>query len=200
MIHIRRMTEKDIPKVIKLVEDSFGDEGEFYLDYYPVDMRVAVVLAEDQQAIVGVATTYFNYGHPHWLKMMVAVDKNFRRQGIGKRLHEAAFKARDLELPIQGLQGYCYKGEDEAENFMKTLGYSLRLTCYILELDFTQRKPSPRLARKFGHLEIVPFTKLLGSSAGSQQIFDFLLTRYIEEHFWSPPMPKEHPDWEEIVF
>jgi GNAT superfamily N-acetyltransferase len=197
---IRPMIEEDVPKVTQLIKESFGDESDFYLDYYPVDSYFPIVVAEDKQNIIGVATTYLNTGHPHWLKIMVAVDKNFRRQGIGKRLHEAALKARTLGPSLQGLQGHCYKGEDEAEHFIKALGYHLRLTCHILELDLTKRKSSPRLARKFGHLKVVSFTELLGSASMKQQLYDFLLTRYSEEHFWSPPMSKENARWAEIVF
>jgi GNAT superfamily N-acetyltransferase len=200
MVYIRPMTEQDTSKVIQLVKESFGNEAEFYLDYYPVDTDSSVVIAESEQGIVGVATTYLSKVHPHWLKVMVTVAENFRGQGIGKQLHEAAVKARTLEPTLHGFQGHCYKGEDAAENFMKALGYSYHLTCHVLELDLTQQKPGPRLARKYGHFESVPFTKLLESESMKQHLYNFLLTRYTEEHFWSPPMPKDHPAWQEIIF
>jgi GNAT superfamily N-acetyltransferase len=149
---IRSMTEEDIPEVTQLIRESFGDESEFYLNYYPVDTYFPMVVAQNEQGIIGAATSYLNHGHPHWFKMMVAVDKNCRRQGIGKQLHEAALQARALEPTLQGLQGYCYKGEDEAENFMKALGHRLRLTCHILELDSTDRD-------KQGLLEWLPLQK-----------------------------------------
>lgn len=197
---IRRMIEDDSPRVVQLVRDCFPEDSDFYLDYYPIAPRFPVVIAEQSSSLLGVGVTYLNSLHPHWLKIMVAVDKNFRGQGIGKQLHDAAIKARDLSASIIGTQIHCYKGENEAEAFIKAMGYELRVNCHILELDLTKRKLSPRLARKFGHLEMMPFTKLLESSEMKQHLFDFLVNRYSEEHVWSPPQPKDHSDWEETVF
>jgi GNAT superfamily N-acetyltransferase len=197
---LRLMIEADIPSIVKLMGESFGDESEFYLSYYPVTTRIPVVVAEQGSSLSGVGVTYLNDFHPHWAVVMVAVNKDFRQRGLGKQLHNAAIKARAFPDNVIGTQMYCYKGEDEAEAFIKAMGYKLRINCHILELDLTKRKPSPRLARTYGHLEIVPFTKLLESSETRQQIFDFLVTRYSEEHVWSPPQPKDHPDWEETVF
>ena len=84
---------------------------------------------------------------------MVAVDKNFRQQGLGKQLHEAAIEARAFPSNVIGTEMYCYQGEDKAEAFIKAMGYKLRLNCHILELDLTKRKLSPRLDRKYGHLQ-----------------------------------------------
>jgi GNAT superfamily N-acetyltransferase len=199
-VTLRRMIEEDIPRITQLVRECFPEDSDFYPDYYPIDTYFPTFVAEKVSSLIGVGATYFNDFHPHWLKVMVAVDKNFRRQGIGKQLHDEAVKARVFPDNVIGTQMYCYKGEDEAEAFIRALGYSLRINCHILELDLTKRKLSPRLTRKYGQLEIVPFTKLLESSDMKQQIFDFLVTRYSEEHAWSPPQPKDHPDWEETVF
>jgi GNAT superfamily N-acetyltransferase len=199
-LSIRRMIEEDILSITKLMRESFGTESEFYLSYYPVATRFPIVVAEQNSSLLGIGVTYLKELHPHWAVVMVAVDKNFRRQGIGKHLHEAVIKARELGREVTGLQGYCYQGEEDAEKFMTALGYELRVNCHILELDLTKRKLSPRLARKYGHLEIVPFTTLLESPDTKQHVFDFLVTRYSEEHIWSPPQPKEHSGWEEIVF
>jgi GNAT superfamily N-acetyltransferase len=197
---IRRMIEDDSPRVIQLVRECFPEDSDFYLDYYPIAPRFPVVIAEQSSSLLGVGVTYLNSLHPHGLKIMVAVDKNFRKKGIGKQLHDAAIKARDLPASVIGTQVHCYQGENEAEGFIKAMDYKLRVNCHILELDLAKRKLSPRLARKFGHLEMVPFTTLLESREMKQQLFDFLVTRYGEEHIWSPPQPKDHPDWEEVVF
>lgn len=200
LFKIRRMVEEDSFQVTQLVRECFPEESDFYSGYYPTTSRFPVVIAEQASSPLGVGVMYLNDFHPHWLKVMVAVDKNFRRQGIGRQLHDEAINARDLSTSIIGTQTHCYKGEDEAEAFIKTLGYTLRVNCHILELDLTKRKPSPRLARKYGNLKIVPFTRLLESPEMKQHLFDFLVTCYSEEHVWSPPQPKDHPDWKEIVF
>jgi GNAT superfamily N-acetyltransferase len=197
---LRLMVEADIPKVSNLMRESFGDESEFYLSYYPVTTHIPVVVAEQASSLVGVGVTYLKDFHPQWAVVMVAVNKDFRQQGVGRLLHEAAIKARAFPDNVIGTHMYCYEGEDEAEAFIRAMGYGLRINCHILELDLTKCQSSPHLARKFGHLEIVPFTKLIESSETKQQIFDFLVTRYSEEHVWSPPQPKDHPDWEETVF
>lgn len=197
---LRRMIEADLPNVINLIRKSFGDESEFYLSYYPIATKFPIVVAEQASSLVGVGVTYLNDFHPRWAVAMVAVDKDVRQQGLGKQLHEAAIKARALQSSVIGTQMYCYKGEDEAEAFISALGYKLRINCHILDLDLTERKPSPRLARRYEHLEIVAFTTLLESTDTKQQLFDFLVTRYCEEHAWSPPQPKDQPDWEEVVF
>jgi GNAT superfamily N-acetyltransferase len=197
---IRRMVEEDSSRVSQLVRECFPEESDFYLDYYPTISRFPVVIAEQASSLLGAGATYLNSLHPHWLKIMVVVDKNFRGRGIGRQLHDEAINARVLPTSIIGTQIHCYKGETEAEGFVRAMGYKLRINCHILELDLTKRKLSPRLARKYGHLEIVPFTTLLEASETKQQLFDFLVTRYTQEHIWSPPQPKDHPDWEEIVF
>jgi GNAT superfamily N-acetyltransferase len=194
------MTEDDVSRTTSLMQECFPENSDFYLDYYPITPRLPAVIAEQGSSLVGVGVTYLNNLHPHQAVVMVAVDKDFRRQGVGRQLHDAAIKARDLPSNVIGTQMYCYKGEDEAEAFISALGYKLRINCHILELDLTKHKLSSRLARKYGPLEIVPFTKLLESSEMKQHLFDFLVTRYSEEHIWSPPQPKDHPDWQETFF
>jgi GNAT superfamily N-acetyltransferase len=198
---IRTMTQHDIPTIVKLIQETFlADEHEFYLDYYPIAMRFPSVVAELEHRIIGVAARYLSTLHPQWLRAMVAVDKPFRRQGIGTKLHEAALKARTLDETIYGLQGNCYIEETEAETFMTALGYKLRLDCHILELDLKQFNARPVLPLYQQHLKILPFTELLETTAMKHRLFDFLVMRYIEEHAWSLPQSKDYPDWHDIVF
>ncbi len=49
------------------------------------------------------------------------------------------------------------------------------------------------------NLSIISFTELFLIPAKQQKVCDFLVSRYIEEHFWSPPQPKDHPKWQEII-
>jgi hypothetical protein len=46
---------------------------------------------------------------------------------------------------------------------------------------------------------MVSFTALYATPESKKHIFDFLVGRYIENHGWSPPVAKEHPDWENML-
>jgi GNAT superfamily N-acetyltransferase len=200
MIHIRPMTKSDVLETRHLMQLARVIDTDFHLEDYPAASHFPTLVAEVNQTIVGVAAKYHHSVHPQWPVLMVVVHPEYRRQGIGKKLHEETLKIKPPDYDIHGWQTACYEEEAEVKAFIKALHYQLRLTCHLIGLDLTKQKPSPRLARRYGHFEIVPFTKLLESTAMKQQLYDFLLTRYTEEHFWSPPMPKEHPDWQEIVF
>jgi hypothetical protein len=69
---------------------------------------------------------------------------------------------------------------------------------YNLGLDLTPFDQRPELPLGFEHLKLAPFAELFAAGL-EQQLFDFLLGRYIENHYWSPPVPKEHPAWSFVL-
>jgi GNAT superfamily N-acetyltransferase len=195
---IRNLTEDDISQVRELMQASFIIDTDFYLDYYPIAPRFRTLVAEINQTIIGVAAKYYNTTHPLWPTMMVVVDAKHRRQGIGRKLHDETLKVKPPEHEIHGWQGACYQEDNKEITFMQALGYKHCLDCNILELDLLGFNHHVALPKHFEHLTIVTFTELLKSEM-KQKIFDFLVGRYIENHFWSTPVPKEHPEWADTL-
>ena len=52
---IREMAQADIPNVQTFIKQTFGDEGDFYLSYYPIVSHIPVVVAEHDKKLVGAA-------------------------------------------------------------------------------------------------------------------------------------------------
>lgn len=201
---IREMTQADIPNVQTFIKQTFGDEGDFYLSSYPIVSHIPVVLAEHDKNLIGASSVYHNSLHPYWVEVIVAIAEPYRRQGLGRKLHDAALKARPLEKHHIGIKGCYYQGNKSAEAFLFSMGYRLTLDCHCVELnienfDFTHHLTIP--SQLVSHnLLIVSLEELFLAPAKQQEVFDFLVSRYTEEHFWSPPHSKDHPEWQEIVF
>jgi GNAT superfamily N-acetyltransferase len=201
---IRRMTEADIPNVKKFVNQTFGDEGDFYENHYRIESHIPIIMAEQKGQLIGTAAVYHNSLHPYWVEIIVAVAESFRRQGLGKNLHEAALQARPLKDHHLGIKGCYYKENESAEAFLLAMGYQLTLDCHCIELnienfDFAHYLAIPSKISS-NNLSIVSFTELFLIPAKQQEVFDFLVSRYIEEHFWLPSHPKDHSEWQEVVF
>lgn len=193
-MQIRPLTEEDLPKVRELMQRSFVIDTDFYLDYYPVAPGYTTLIVEVNQTIVGVAAKYYNTTHPLWPRVMVVVDAEHRRQGIGQKLHDETLKAKPPEYKIHGWQAACYQEDQGEQAFMKALGYQPLLDCNIVELDLIKFNQKPNLPVNFQHIKTVTFTELFEAGM-KQHVFDFLVSRYIEEHYWSQPVPKEHSTW-----
>ncbi len=83
------MTEADISNVKSFVNQTLGDD-------YPVVNLIPIVIAEYQEKLIGVAAIYHNSLHAYWVKIIVAVAEDVRRQGLDRKLHETALQARPL--------------------------------------------------------------------------------------------------------
>ncbi len=201
---IRQMTQTDIPNVQAFIKQTFGTEGDSYLSYYPIASRIPVVIAERDKTLIGAAAAYHNNLHPYWVTMLVAVAEPYRRQGLGRKLHDAALQARPLEKHHLGIKGDYCQGDQSAEAFLFAMGYQLTLDCHCVEWDITNFDfiryldlPSPIASH---NLSIASFEELFLAPAGQQDVFNFLVSRYTEEHLWSPPQPSDYPGWHKIVF
>jgi GNAT superfamily N-acetyltransferase len=201
---IREMAQADIPNVQTFIKQTFGDEGDFYLSYYPIVSHIPVVVAEHDKKLVGAAAIRHNSLHPYWVEIIVAVAESYRRQGLGRKLYDAALQARPLEKHHVGINGCYYQENYSAEAFLFAMGYQLTLDCHCLELnikhfDFIRHLAIP--PQMVSHnLSITSFEELFFATAKQQEVFDFLVSRYTKEHFWSPPHAKDHPEWQDIVF
>ncbi|MEO0373304.1 MAG: GNAT family N-acetyltransferase [Cyanobacteria bacterium P01_A01_bin.17] len=204
-ITIRKMTPTDIPNVQMLIKQAFEDEGDDYLSDYPILERTRVVVAEYNNDLIGTAVLYHNSFHPYEVGIFVVVAEPHRRQGIGKKLHDAVLQAYPLEKHHLGIQG-DYVQEDSQEKkgageFLSALGYQLVLDCHCVEMNIENFDFTPYLAipSQFSSLRIASLEALFLESTKRQEVFDFLVLRYTEEHFWSPPQPKDHPMWKKII-
>ncbi|MBT9316212.1 GNAT family N-acetyltransferase [Leptothoe spongobia] len=202
LARIRVMPEADIPNLKSFVDQTVGDDY-FYESTYSVVNPIPVVVAEHQQKLVGVAAVYHNSLHPYWVKILVAVAEDARRQGLGRKLHEAALQARPLQQHHLGVEGDYDFGNEAAEGFLKSLGYQLRLDCHCFELslegfNFSHELVPPSQVTS-NSLKIISLKDLFLTPTKQQEVFDFLVSRYTEEHFWSPPHPKDHPEWQKVI-
>lgn len=200
------MVPADIPNVQMLIRQAFGDEDDDYLSDNLTSDRVRVVIAEYNSDLIGAAATYHNRLHPYVVGIFIVVAEPYRRQGIGRQLHDAVLQAYPLEkhhLAISGdyVQENIQK-DQEAEAFLSAMGYQLVLDCHCVELNIENFDLTHHLAipSKFESLRITSLEALLTAPTKRQEVFDFLMLRYKEEHFWSPPQPKDYPAWKDIVF
>jgi N-acetylglutamate synthase-like GNAT family acetyltransferase len=196
---IKALTKDDLPKTQELLQTCHIVDTDFHLEPCPASPTFHTLVAEVNQTIVGVAAKYHNSTHPLYPVMMVVVHPDYRRQGIGSELHRETLKAKPLEYEILGWQTACYQEETDAIGFIQAMGYQHCLDCNIIAVDLTRFNHRPKLPNAFQHLQVIPFTTLLATSASKQRVFDFLVGRYIENHAWSPAVPKEHPDWATIL-
>jgi GNAT superfamily N-acetyltransferase len=201
---IREMTQEDIPNVKTFIKQTFGTEGDSYLSYYPIVSHIPMVIAEYDKKLVGAAASYHNSLHPYWVTMLVAVAEPYRRQGLGRTLHDAALQARPLEKHHLGIKGDYCQGNQSAEAFLFAMGYQLTLDCHCVELNIKDFDCTEHLAmpsQMASHnLSITSLEELFLVPGKKQDVFDFLVSRYTEEHFWSPPQPSNYPGWQKIVF
>lgn len=205
-ITIRKMVPADIPNVRVLIKQVFGDEGDDYLSWYPIVERTRVVIAEYNSDLIGAAVVYHNSLHPYEVVIFIVVAEAYRRQGIGRKLHGAVLQAYPFEKHHLGIQGdYLQENSQEsksAEAFLSAMGYQLVLDCHCVEVNIENFDFTPYLAipPKFESLRIASLEVLFAAPTKRQEVFDFLVLRYTEEHFWSPPQPKDYPGWKNIVF
>jgi N-acetylglutamate synthase-like GNAT family acetyltransferase len=197
---IREMAQADIPNVKAFIKETLGAEG----DSYPIASRIPVVIAEHNKNLIGAAAVYHNNLHPYWVTMLVAVAEPYRRQGLGRTLHDAALQARPLEKHHLGIKGDYCQGDQSAEAFLFAMGYQLTLDCHCVELNIKDFDCTEHLAmpsQMASHnLSITSLEELFLVPGKKQDVFDFLVSRYTEEHFWSPPQPSNYPGWQKIVF
>lgn len=201
---IREMNQTDIPNVQTFIKQTFEDEEDFYLSYYPIVSHIPVVIAEHDKSLIGAAAIYHNSLHPYWVEIIVVVAESHRRKGLGRKLHDAAFQARPLEKHHIGIKGCYYQKNKSAEAFLLAMGYQLTLDCHCVELniknfDFIRYLAIPSQMASH-NLLIASLKELFLVPANQQGVFDFLVSRYTEEHFWSPPQPQDRPEWQEVVF
>jgi len=205
-IAIRKMAPADIPNVRAIIKQVFGDEGDDYLSWYPIVERTRVVIAEYNSDLIGAAVVYHNSLHPYEVVIFIVVEEAHRRQGIGRKLHDAILQAYPFEKHHLGIQGDCLQENSQesksAEAFLSAMGYQLVLDCHCVELNIENFDLTRYLAipPKFESLRIASLEALFAAPTKRQEVFDFLVLRYTEEHFWSPPQPKDYPAWKDIVF
>jgi GNAT superfamily N-acetyltransferase len=165
-VTLRSIIKEDIPRVKQFVNQLFKVDGDCYEDWYEKwvenwgnESIPTVLVAQLQENLAGVAVIHNNTFHPHWVDVMVGVHPNFRRQGLGRQLHEALLQASPLQPHHFGTTGAYYKGNDNAESFLRSLGYQHTLDCHCIELDiqgfdFTHHLTLPSRP-EFNHLKLV---------------------------------------------
>ena len=201
---IREMTQADIPNVQAFIKQTFRAKGDSYLSSYPIVSHIPVVIAEHDKNLIGAAAIYHNNLHPYWVQVVVAVAEHYRRQGLGRKLHDAALQARPLEEHHLGIEGDYCQGDQGAEAFLFAMGYELTLDCHCVELnikefDFTKYLDMPSQMAS-NNLSVASLKELFLVPGKQQDVSDFLVSSYTQEHFWSPPQPSDYHGWHKVVF
>lgn len=153
------------------------------------------VIAIINNTIVGGAGLKYGDLHNCVPEAYVAVSPEFRRKGIGIgfALHKTLIEMNPLKQTEIGIDGCCYDNQPVSQSFMKKLGYVKYLDCHSVIVDLCKVNNVP-LAY---HVE--NYSKFLARNNSLKLVQKFLISRYIEEHQWSPPRGITHEIWDEIV-
>jgi len=190
MISFGMGEDKDVDSAVALLSTAFPDDNDLF--FYAREDKFYI--AKDGAGVVGVAYPYFNYLHDKYLKVFIAVLPSYRRQGVGKRLHELLLKEYSRGGVFLGFEGFCKDQQEESKKFLNSISYKWLLDTYVVTLLFDQK-------RKFKYYkEPIPISGLIENDERSKSIRDFLRARYIEFHSWSPVAELDSAVWSEIVF
>jgi GNAT superfamily N-acetyltransferase len=151
------------------------------------------VVAIIDNAIVGGAGLKYGDLHNCVPEAYIAVLPEFRRKGIGVALHNALIEMNPLKQTEIGIDGCCYDNQSVAQSFMKKLGYVKYLDCHCVIVDLCKVNNVPPAY----HVE--NYSNFLARKNSLDSVQKFLISRYIEEHQWSPPRDITHEIWDEIV-
>jgi GNAT superfamily N-acetyltransferase len=156
------------------------------------------IVAQDVGNLVGFASIYQNslHYHPHDFRVVVVVAEDYRRQGLGTRLHEAVIE--HLPVEIARLRGMTLE-TSPAGAFLEKLGYQKLLRSFGPELDVSKvevSKYQSLLMRLEQSGYIFKTLADLDKESISSDIISLCLEAYADTHAHSPPTLTAN--WDEI--
>lgn len=182
--------DSDLPGITELFKRSFGADAKSY----PTLRIDGFYVAKTGEDIVGAGKLYRSSLHGNVPIMVIGVEPSYRRQGVGRAIHQAIMDSKP-SIPL-GIDGCCYETDSGCISFLESLGYESYLDCLIPAVDIS----SLPKAGKSEQLEIMTFSKAFQDGVSQREVLRFLVSRYVASHGWSPPSISEtDASWEEIA-
>lgn len=182
----------DLSEIENLFLAGFGADGKMY----PIRKAKHLFVAKDKERIVGAGGLFLSVLHGQVPRAVIAVDSEYRRKGVGSKIHEAIVQSRPV-MPL-GIDGCCYDNDVPATSFMIHLGYQLYLDCFIPVVDTSAGFASFQKPEK---LRLLNFDEAASIGIDKSILLRFLVDRYIATHEWSPvTLASDSPQWEAIAF
>jgi GNAT superfamily N-acetyltransferase len=185
---IRKFNNDDSEILKQIFNICFENNSPLHL-LNPCHRVVAII----DNTIVGGAGLKYGDLHNCVPEAFVAVLPEFRRKGIGVALHKALVEMNPLKQTEIGIDGCCYDNQSVSQSFMKKLGYVKYLDCHSVIIDLCKVNNVPLTY----HVE--NYSNYLAKKNSLDLVQIFLISRYIEEHQWSPPRDITNEIWDEIV-
>ena len=163
---------------------------------YPVKKATNLIIVQDNGKIVGAGGLFTNTLHAKVPKAAIAVESEYRRKGLGKKIHQAILQSQP-DIPI-GIDGCCFDNDLSAISFLSKLNYRPYLDCLIPLIDTSVDFPAFDEPK---NLTVLNFNEAVSGGIEMNAILRFLVNEYCESHTWNPvTIPKDSPEWEEIAF
>ena len=182
----------DFTDIEKIFADCFSSEAFMY----PIKRATHLFVAKEGQKIVGAGGLFISSLHAKIPKAAIAVESNYRRKGLGRKIHQTILQSNP-EIPL-GIDGSCYQTDSLALSFISEIGYEPYLNCLIPVVDLSAEFP---VFEKPKNLKLLSFNEAALSGVKETAILHYLVNKYCATHSWSPvTIPQDSPDWEEIAF
>ena len=155
---------------------------------YLLDQKTVVVIKDDSK-IFGIAGYRTNRLHSKVLTIDIVVHPDHRRKGIGRKLHEELLNSFKLPGNIIGYDGCCDSKKIEIQLFLLKLGYEKYLDCHCIIIDLEKE------FRASSSADVLTLKKLYLNENYKKKVREFYISRYVEEHIWSPTESINHDVW-----
>jgi len=184
------------PSDLSDIEKTFANCLAADARMYPVKRATNLFVAKDEGKIVGAGGLFTNSLHAKIPKAAIAVESEYRRKGLGQKIHQAILQSQP-GIPL-GIDGCCYDNNSTAISFLTQLEYRPYLDCVIPLIDTAADFPR---FDEHKNLTLLNFNQAVASGIEMSAILKYLVDKYFESHEWSPvTISKDSPDWEEIAF
>lgn len=182
----------DLPDIEKVFFNCFINDARTY----PVQRATNLFVAKDNGKIVGAGGLFINSLHAKVPKAAIAVESEYRRKGLGGKIHLAILESQP-DIPL-GIDGCCFDNNSSVISFLTQLDYRPYLDCFIPIIDTLTEFPTFDEPK---NLTLLSFNQAASNGIDMNAILQFLVNKYCDSHAWSPvTIPKDSPDWKEIAF
>lgn len=189
-MEISHFKQTDLEAVKSIIKECFGKHSSMY----SLSIRDSIVVGKEDDKIIAVAGLIRRLPHNKVPSVVIAVLPLFRRKGIGSKLHKSLLAQHPLNETEIGIDGCCYEDQYIAREFLTKLGYKKYLDCRCATLKINGMK-SIKL-----DYEVQSCSQFFEMENRKKEFNVFIVERYIEEHYWSPPLHISHSAWNEIGY